>query len=106
MTRTSDIGASQRPPERACSMPSTHRPKRRQRARAARQALGLCEAELAQLTPERTDGPQDAARVPRGQPRINTVTTKAALRAAGLPPPIAAALRSRLHLNPEPEAEP
>jgi len=64
---------------------------------AARQALRLCEADLLKHT-------WDAAGS-RGQPRISVVTTTAALRAAGVPPHIAAALRSRLRLNPEQEAE-
>jgi len=62
---------------------------------AARQALRLCESTL----------PQGAARIVGGQHRVNTVTTRAALRAVGLPPHIAAALRSRLRLMPEQEAE-
>jgi hypothetical protein len=39
------------------------------------------------------------------EPRIHGVTTKAALRAAGVPLPIAATLRSRLLLIPEQEAK-
>jgi len=59
----------------------------RQQAKAARQALALCEAEL----PARA--------------RMRAVRDGVALRAAGLPPLVAAAFRSRLHLNPELEAE-
>ena len=79
-------------------MTSPARPRRRQqRTMAARQALRLCEADPAPGTP-------GAARVaPR---RVTAVTTRAALRAAGLPPQIAATLRSRLRLIPEQEAEP
>ena len=82
-------------------MTGTARPRRRRpRARAARQALGLCEAELLTLTRDRTDAPDSC----RGQPRIRVVTTRAALRAAGVPPHIAAALRRRLRLIPDQEA--
>jgi hypothetical protein len=66
-------------------MTSVTQARRRQRAKAARQAIALCEAEL------------------HGQPRIRTATARAALRAAGLPPLAAAALRGRLHLLSEPE---
>jgi hypothetical protein len=69
--------------------------RRKQRATAARQALSLCEATL----------PKGTARIVGGQHRVNTVTARAALRAVGLPPHIAAALRSRLRLMPEQEAE-
>jgi hypothetical protein len=82
-------------------MTSAARPKRRQCARAARQALGLCEAELLRLTWDRADAPQSSC----GQPRVRVVTARAALRAAGVPPHIAAALRRRLRLIPEQEAE-
>jgi hypothetical protein len=75
--------------------PRTHRPRRRPRARAARQALGLCEATLSQGTGRTHGGPR----------RVTAVTARAALRAAGLPPHIAATLRSRLRLIPEQEAE-
>ncbi|HEY1324196.1 MAG TPA: hypothetical protein VGF32_28325 [Streptosporangiaceae bacterium] len=75
--------------------------RRRPRATAARQALGLCEAELVRLA-------WDGADAPRGshvQPRIRVITTRAALRATGVPPHIAAALRRRLRLTPEQAAE-
>jgi hypothetical protein len=82
-------------------MTSTARPRRRRpRAAAARQALSLCEAELLRL-PGDTVGPPGSS---CGQPRIRVVTTRAALRAAGVPPDLAAALRRRLRLNPEQEA--
>jgi hypothetical protein len=83
-------------------MTSTVEPRRRgPRATAARQALGLCEAELLRLTWDRADVPQGSL----GQPRIRVVTTRAALRAAGVPPHNAAALGRRLRLSPEQEAE-
>jgi hypothetical protein len=41
----------------------------------------------------------------QSEPRIRAVTTKAALRAPGVPPPIATALRRRLRLITEQEAE-
>jgi hypothetical protein len=62
---------------------------------AARQALRLFEAALPQRT-ERSQG---------GRHRVTTVTPRAALRAAGVPPLAAAALRRRLRLIPEQEAE-
>jgi hypothetical protein len=70
--------------------------RRRQRAMAARQALRLCEADL-RPGPRRTLG---------GQHRVTTATTRAALRAAGVPPLIAATLRRRLRLTAEQETEP
>jgi hypothetical protein len=78
---------------------STARPKRRPRATAARQALSLCEAELLTLTWDQGDMPQGS----RGWPRIRVATTRAALRAAGVPPDLAAVLRRRLRLIPEEE---
>ena len=77
-------------------MTSPARPRRRrQRAMAARQALRLCEAAL----------PQGTGRTQGGPRRVTAGTTRAALRAAGLPPHITAALRSRLRLIPEQEAD-
>jgi hypothetical protein len=67
---------------------------------AARQALRLCEAELLRRTWDTAEVPQGSRR----QPRISMVTTRAALQAAGVPPHVAAALRSRLRLIPEQEA--
>jgi hypothetical protein len=69
--------------------------RRRQRAMAARQALRLCEAAL----------PEGSGRTQGGPRRVTVVTTRAALRAAGLPPHIAATLRSRLLLIPEQKAD-
>jgi hypothetical protein len=84
-------------------MTSAARPRRRRhRATAARQALSLCEAELLRLTRDRAVVPDSS----HGQPRICPATTRAALRAAGVPPHIAAALRRRLRLIPDQEAEP
>jgi hypothetical protein len=62
--------------------------RRRQRARAARQALTLCEAELL------------------ARPRISAAIARSALRAAELPPHLAARIRSRLRLTPEQGARP
>jgi hypothetical protein len=72
---------------------------------AARQALNPCEAELLVLPWDGADIPQSSAGISRGQSRISAVTTRAALPAAGAPPHIAAALRSRLRLITEQEAE-
>jgi hypothetical protein len=68
-------------------MTSATRARRRRRA-AARQALALCEAEL----PARH--------------RASPTAARAALCAAGLPPHVAATLRSRLRLIPEQEPAP
>ena len=76
--------------------------RRRPRATAARQALRLCEAELVRLTWNSAEAPPDGA----GQPRTRVVTARAALRAVGVPPHTAAALRSRLRLDPEQEPGP
>jgi hypothetical protein len=62
--------------------------RRRQRARAARQVLTLCEAELL------------------ARPRLSAAIARSALRAAGLPPHLAARLRGRLRLVAEQEAKP
>jgi hypothetical protein len=75
--------------------------RRRQRLTAARQALGLCEAELPRLSWDRASMPPGSDE----QPRIRVVTARAALQAAGLPPLLAARLRSRLRLIPEQEAD-
>jgi hypothetical protein len=72
---------------------------------AARQALSLCEAELLSLTWDRADMPYSSTAIRRRQPRISVLTTRAALRAVGLPPHTAATLRSRLRLIPEQEAK-
>ena len=77
-------------------MTSATRPRRRRpRATAARQALGLCEATLA----------QDTGCIHSGQQHVSPATARAALRAVGVPPLIAAALRRRLRLIPEVEAD-
>jgi hypothetical protein len=79
------------------------RPRRnRQHVTAARQALRLCEAELLRLSGDRAGMPPR----PGEQPRIRVATTRAALRAAGLPPHLAARLRGRLRLIAEQEARP
>jgi hypothetical protein len=69
---------------------------------AARQALNLCETELLTLPRDRADVPRSSARIRPGQSRISVATARAALRAAGAPPLIAAALRSRLRMFTEP----
>jgi hypothetical protein len=69
-------------------MTSAARARRRQRARAARQAHALCEADL------------------HARPRIRPATARAALRAAGLPPHLAAALRVRIYLSANRETRP
>jgi hypothetical protein len=85
-------------------MTSTARPRRRrQHATAARQALRLCEADLTRLTWDTPSPPIGAGRI-QGQVRISPITARAALRAVGVPPLVAAALR-RLRLIPEQEAE-
>jgi hypothetical protein len=84
-------------------MTLTHKPRRRQRAMAVRQALRLCEAEIAAHA---RNGSSVPAGRPSGEPPRNTaVATRAALRAAGLPPHLAASMRGRLRLVPEQEAE-
>jgi hypothetical protein len=71
---------------------------------AARQALSLCEAELLMLPWDRADVPRSSASIRPEQSRISVATARAALRAAGAPPLIAAALRSRLRLFAGPAA--
>jgi hypothetical protein len=61
------------------------RARRRQRARAARQALALCEHRLP------------------AQPRARSART--ALRAVGLPPRLAGAYRHRLRIQTTPDTE-
>ena len=70
---------------------------------AARQALRLCEAE--QATRTSASLPTTTMQSGRGQQRTTTATTRAALRAAGLPPQLAASLRGRLRLIPGQERE-
>jgi hypothetical protein len=78
----------------------------RQRATAARQALSLCEADLARLTWDRSGPPQRDPGIHRGQRRAGALTARAALRAVGVPPHAAALLRRRLRLIREPEDAP
>jgi hypothetical protein len=69
-------------------MTRTAQARRRQRARAARQAVDLCEIDKL------------------ARPRAGAAVARSALRAAGLPPHLAAALRSRIRLNSERQARP
>ena len=69
-------------------------------------SLRLCEAELLTPTRNTADVPQSITGIRSGRPRINVTTTRAALRSAGVPPHLAAALRSRLRLIPELEDTP
>jgi hypothetical protein len=85
-------------------MTHAHTARRRQHAMAARQALSLCEAELPAFAYDVADELQGCTGTHRGQAHISVLTARTALRAAGLPPPLAAALRSRLRIVPEPEA--
>jgi hypothetical protein len=86
-------------------MTSAARPGRRPRATAASQALRLCEADLARLTWTTPNPPRGAESI-QGRPRgIRPIATRAALRAVGVPPIAAAALRRRLRLIPEQETE-
>jgi hypothetical protein len=71
---------------------------------AARQALTLCEADLHAFTYDGADELQACTGTHRGQAHSSVLAARTALRAAGLPPPRAAALRSRLRIAPEPEA--
>ena len=84
-------------------MTLTHKPRRRQRTMAVRQALRLCEAELATHARNGADVP--VVRPGGEPPRITAAATRAALRAAGLPPHLAASMRGRLRLVPEQEGE-
>jgi hypothetical protein len=72
---------------------------------AARQALRLCETELLTFARGQAGPPPASTGTGHRQPRIHPVATRAALRAAGVPPDVAAALRRRLRLTPEQEAE-
>ena len=69
--------------------------RRRQRAMAALQALRLCEGAL----------PRGAGPIQGRYRCVNVALTRAALQAAGVPPLIAAAFRSRLRLTADQEAE-
>jgi hypothetical protein len=64
---------------------------------AARQALRLCEADQAR----HASSPSGPAFIPGKQRGNSPVTTKASLRAVGVPPLTDAALRKRLRLTPE-----
>lgn len=68
-------------------MTSRRREGRHNHASAARHALTLCEAEL----------------YSRG--RVSAVAARAALRSAGIPPLLAAALRTKLRLTPDREEQ-
>jgi hypothetical protein len=72
---------------------------------AARQALSLCETELRTLTWDTTSLPPSTG-ISRQHSRVSGTATRAALRAAGVPPRIAALLRHRLRLIPEAEDTP
>jgi hypothetical protein len=74
-------------------------------AAAVRQALRLCEADPVRHTWNTPSPPGDPALIPSGQRGTSPITAKAALRAVGVPPLAAAALRRRLRLTPEQEAE-
>jgi hypothetical protein len=80
------------------------RSRRKYRAMAARQALRLCEAELQQAR-GRAGTPPSSTSTGHRQSRIHPVAIREAPRAAGVPPNVAAALRRRLRLTPEQEAE-
>jgi hypothetical protein len=87
-------------------MTNTARPKRRRpRATAARQALRLCEVDLTRLAWDTPDPPGGAWSMQGRHRNIRPITTRAALRAVGVPPLAAAALRPRLHLIPDQETE-
>jgi hypothetical protein len=79
--------------------------RRRPRATAARQALRLCEADLTRLTWDTPNPPTGAGSIRGRQRWASPITTRAALRAVGVPPLTAATLRRRLRLIPEQEAE-
>lgn len=89
--------------DRARQGARAHKARRRKRAMAARLALSLCQAELSAPAWAGAGLPACAGR--HRQPHISVLTARAALRAAGLPPHLAAAFRSRLRLVPEPEAK-
>jgi hypothetical protein len=88
-----------KPPDGARATRGARPWRRRPCAAAARQALRLYEAELLRLTWEKAGKPPGDPE----QPRTRAVTARAALRAVGVPPHTAAALRGRLRLAPEQE---
>jgi hypothetical protein len=101
LKRAEAMATTRRTPDGA-GMTRGARPwRRRPRATAARQALRLCEAELLRFAWDWADAPAGG----REQPRTRAVTARAALRAVGVPPHTAAALRGRLRLAPEKEPE-
>ena len=91
-------------PEGSRGMTSAHKTGRRQRARAARQALRLVETETISPAWHNAGLSQRTMQVRPRPPSASTA--RAALLAAGLPPPIAAALRRRLQLLPDKEDQP
>jgi hypothetical protein len=76
--------------------PTTPR-RRRQHATAVRQALSLYEAEALASTGDSPGPPRDRP-ANRRHPRISAGRARAALRATGVPPDLAAVLRNRLRL--------
>jgi hypothetical protein len=87
-------------------MTNTARPRRRRpRAAAVRQALRLCEADPTRLAWDTPSPPRGTGRIQGTQGCVSPITTKAALRAAGVPPLMAAAFRRRLRLIPDQETE-
>jgi len=87
-------------------MTSTARPGiRRPRATAARQALRLCEADLSRAIWDPPKVPHGCREYPGHKRRYSRITMRAALQAVGIPPLAAAALRPRLRLISEREAE-
>jgi hypothetical protein len=93
------MASTRKPPDGAGMARVARRWRRRPRATAARQALRLYEAELLRFAWDTAGTPSTGD----GQPRTRVVTAKAALRAVGVPPDTAAALRGRLRLAPEQE---
>jgi hypothetical protein len=89
----------------APSKPRRRKAQKRQRAMAARQALRLCEAEML----GRSSSSRSARLVTLDEitqsVRPSPATSKAALRAAGLPPHLAVEMRRRLHLITAPGTE-
>jgi hypothetical protein len=95
------VAATRKTPDGAGITSRARHWRRRPRATAARQALRLYEAEQARLTWDTAGAPPSGPR----QPRTRVVTARAALRAVGVPPHTAAALRGRLRLAPEHEPD-
>jgi hypothetical protein len=78
--------------------------RRKQHARAARQAVSLCEAELLRPARSVTIGPGATGSASQPRTRISAISAMAVLLVAGLPPRDAARFRGRLRVNPEQEA--